>query len=221
MDSKTLAAIRSDYLRARLDEGDVAPDPYAQFGKWFDEALQSELPAQNAMTLATAGADGAPDARIVLLKGFDAGSGAGSEGFVFYTNYASRKGRELAENSRATLLFFWAELERQVRIEGTVTRVSAAESDEYFVSRPLGSRLGALASPQSEILHSRSILEARIEDMSARYGDNPPRPEHWGGYRVCPLAIEYWQGRPSRLHDRLRYRRASIGSPWVIERLAP
>ncbi len=220
MDSKTLAAIRSDYLRARLDEGDVASDPYVQFGKWFDEALKSELPAQNAMTLATAGADGAPDARIVLLKGFDAGPGAGKEGFVFYTNYASRKGRELAENFRATLLFFWAELERQVRIEGTVTKVTAAESDEYFVSRPLGSRLGALASPQSEVLHSRSILEARIEDMSARYGDNPPRPEHWGGYRVCPLAIEFWQGRPSRLHDRLLYTRQPDGS-WKIERLSP
>ncbi|MBM3345177.1 MAG: pyridoxamine 5'-phosphate oxidase [Betaproteobacteria bacterium] len=216
-----IAGIRSEYMRATLDEREVARDPFAQFSSWFEAAVKAELPGPNAMCLATADAAGAPDARIVLLKGFD------SRGFVFYTNTLSRKGRELAANPRASLLFFWGELERQVRIEGRVQLVSPAEADEYYRSRPLGARIGAWASPQSEVLPARAELEATIADLTRKLGDDPQRPPHWSGYRVAPHAFEFWQGRASRLHDRVRYRGATHGSApgagqaWIIERLAP
>ena len=208
-----IADLRREYMRSGLYESDLARDPYAQFGKWFEEALAAKLPLPNSMTLATATRSGRPAARAVLLKGFD------SRGFVFYTNYASRKGRELAENPRAMLLFCWEELERQVRIEGAVERTSAAESDEYFASRPLGSRLSALVSPQSEPIARREELEARIAAAAKQFANEPPRPPHWGGYRVIPEWFEFWQGRQDRLHDRLCYARA--GDNWKIERLAP
>jgi len=208
-----IAALRRDYMGESLNEADVAADPFTQFQRWFDEALRAELPMANAMTLATAGADGAPAARIVLLKGID------HDGFVFYTNYLSRKGRELAVNPRAALLFHWTDLEREVRIEGSVEKVSAAESDEYFASRPLGSRHAAIASPQSETVASRADLEARFAAAAAAHGEAAPRPSHWGGYRVKPVSVEFWQGRPSRLHDRLLYTRQ--GERWTIARLAP
>jgi pyridoxamine 5'-phosphate oxidase len=196
-----------------LNEADVSADPYTQFQRWFDEALRAELPMVNAMTLATVGADGAPSARIVLLKGID------HNGFVFYTNYMSRKGRELAGNPRAALVFHWTDLEREVRVDGSVEKVTAAESDEYFASRPLGSRHAAIASPQSEVVASRAVLEARFNAAAADHGEAAPRPTHWGGYRVLPTSIEFWQGRPSRLHDRLLYTRQ--GDRWTIVRLAP
>ena len=208
-----IAKIRTDYKKGALDETHADADPVAQFSRWWDEAMGARLPEPNAMTLATADAQGVPTARIVLLKGFDA------RGFVFYTNYASRKGRELAANPRACLLFFWAELERQVRIDGTVTKVSAEESDEYFGSRPLASRIGAWASPQSEPIAGKGWLLARAAEMGLKHGPMPKRPPHWGGYRVAPQAMEFWQGRPSRLHDRLLYRRA--GDEWQRQRLAP
>jgi pyridoxamine 5'-phosphate oxidase len=208
-----VAQIRTDYKRDALDEGHADADPIRQFGRWWDEALDSEVLEPNAMTLATSGADGRPGARTVLLKGFDA------NGFVFYTNYDSRKGRELAANARACLLFFWPELERQVRIDGAVERVSAAESDQYFATRPLASRIGAWASPQSEPIPGKAWLLARAAEMGVRHGLNPRRPPHWGGYRVMPEAIEFWQGRPSRLHDRLLYSRD--GERWTRRRLAP
>jgi pyridoxamine 5'-phosphate oxidase len=207
------AALRQEYMRAGLHERDLAPDPLAQFGAWFEEALGSGVALPNAMTLATATRDGRPSAREVLLKGFDV------RGFVFFTNYSSRKGRELEENPRAVLHFCWKELERQVGIEGSVERVSAAESDEYFASRPLGSRLSAAISPQSEAVANREVLESKLEEASKRWRDAPPRPPHWGGYRLAPDAFEFWQGRKDRLHDRLRYLRA--GGAWKIERLAP
>jgi pyridoxamine 5'-phosphate oxidase len=209
-----IAEIRQKFVHAGLDESSVAHDPYEQFGRWFHAAKAAGLHLPNAMILATADERGAPSARAVLLKDYD------PSGFVFYTNYASRKGRELAANPNACLLFSWEELERQVRIEGTVEKVTAAESDEYFASRPLGSRLGAWASPQSEVLPDRAALEARLADAKRRYGDDVPRPPHWGGFRVRPVAIEFWQGRDSRLHDRIRYRRNGQ-SAWKIERLAP
>jgi pyridoxamine 5'-phosphate oxidase len=207
------AALRQEYMRAGLHERNLAPDPLAQFGAWFEEALRSGVALPNAMTLATATRNGRPSAREVLLKGFDA------RGFVFFTNYGSRKGRELGENPRAVLHFCWKELERQVGIEGSVERVSAAESDEYFASRPLGSRLSATISPQSETVASREVLESSLEEASKRWRDAPPRPPHWGGYRLAPEVFEFWQGRKDRLHDRLRYHRA--GGAWKIERLAP
>jgi len=208
-----LAALRQEYMRAGLHEKDLAPDPFAQFGNWFDEALQSGIALPNAMTLATATKKGRPSARAVLLKGFDA------HGFVFYTHYRSRKGRELEQNPQAMLLFCWEELERQVGIEGRVEQVPAAESDRYFASRPLGARLSAIVSPQSETVAGREDLEARLEEAAKRWRDAPPRPPHWGGYRLAPDRFEFWQGRRDRLHDRLCYRKS--GGAWKIERLAP
>ena len=213
--------MRTEYMRATLDESEVARDPFVQFGRWFDEAVKAALNFPNAMSLATADADGTPDARMVLLKGFDA------RGFVFYTNTLSRKGRQLAANPRAALLFYWGELERQVRIEGRVEPVTGAEADEYYRSRPIGARIGAWASPQSEVLSARSALEAKLAELAKKLGDDPSRPPHWSGYRVVPHAFEFWQGRVSRLHDRVHYRGATAGSApaagqsWIIERLAP
>jgi pyridoxamine 5'-phosphate oxidase len=210
------ANLRAEYQRAALDERDVLRDPIRQFARWFDEAVAAQLPEPNAMTLATVGDDGRPAARIILLKGADA------RGFVFFTNYDSRKGRELAHAPRAALLLFWVELERQVRIEGVTERVSAAESDAYFASRPRLSRFGAWASPQSATIEGRAVLEARFAQIAARYADENapvPRPPNWGGYRLVPDRLEFWQGRSSRMHDRILYRRAADG--WAIERLAP
>ena len=201
-------------MQAGLDEQSAAADPFQQFERWFNVAAAAGLHLPNAVILATADAQGTPSARAVLLKDYD------PSGFVFYTNYSSRKGRELTANPHACLLFSWVELERQVRIEGPVQKVSAPESDAYFASRPLGSRLGAWASPQSETVPDRATLEARFADAQRRFGDAVPRPPHWGGFRVTPHAIEFWQGRENRLHDRLRYRRDDK-SGWTIERLAP
>ena len=210
----TPADLRRDYARAGLTEADAAADPLAQFARWFDEALAAGLPEPNAMTLATATLDGRPSARVVLLKGFDA------RGFVFFTNRHSRKGRELAANPYAALAFFWPELERQVRVEGAVAPTGDEESDAYFASRPLASRLGAWASSQSEVIAGREVLDRAVEELAARFGGEVPRPPHWGGYRLSPEAVEFWQGRPSRLHDRLRYARRPDGG-WRRERLAP
>jgi pyridoxamine 5'-phosphate oxidase len=210
----SIAEIRHKFVHAGLDESHVAADPFAQFERWFHAATASGVHLPNAMTLATADAAGRPSARAVLLKGFD------SAGFVFFTNYASRKGRELSANPYAGLLFSWEELERQVRIDGRVERVPEAESDEYFATRPLGSRLGAWASPQSEVVPDRAALEARVAEVKHRFGDAVPRPPHWGGFRLVPEEIEFWQGRENRLHDRIRFRRAAAAG-WTIERLAP
>jgi pyridoxamine 5'-phosphate oxidase len=205
---------RQDFNRLSLTEGELDPDPIRQFHRWFEAATLSEIPEPNAMVLATAAADGRPSARIVLLRGYD------ERGFVFFTNYDSRKGRELAANPHAALVFHWHDLERQVRVEGPVAQVTLEESDAYFQSRPASSRLGAWASRQSEVIAGREILEARVRALELQYADGPiPRPEHWGGYRVVPTVLEFWQGRPSRLHDRLRYTRGEGG--WLIERLAP
>lgn len=207
---------RKDYTLYQLREEDVDPDPIQQFRAWFDEAALSEQPEVNAMALATATPDGRPSVRMVLLRGIDA------RGFAFFTNYESRKAVELDANPAAALVFFWHDLERQVRIEGAVERVPDEESDAYFRTRPEGSRIGAWASPQSQVLPGREALEALYGEAEARYaaGGDIPRPSHWGGYRVVPDTIEFWQGRPSRLHDRLRYTRKPDGG-WLIERLAP
>jgi pyridoxamine 5'-phosphate oxidase len=211
----SLADLRKNYSLGSLDAADVDRNPIRQFDTWFAQAVDAELPEPNTMTLATVDPRGRPAARIVLIKGVD------ERGFTFFTNYESRKGRELADNRFASLLFYWIELERQVRIEGTVVKVSATESDQYFQSRPLGSRIGAWASEQSRIIENRAVLETREQEISAQYGENPPRPPHWGGYRLIPDAIEFWQGRPSRLHDRLLYTRTADNSDWQIARLSP
>ena len=209
------ADLRKEYMQRGLDEGDLDADPFRQFAAWFDEARASSPIEPNAMALATVGADGRPSLRMVLLKGAD------ERGFVFYTNYESRKGRELADTPWAALTFFWPEMERQIRIEGRVEPVSAEESDAYFHSRPIGSQLSASASHQSEVIAGREELEQRVAALSAQYHDQEiPRPENWGGFRVIPDAIEFWQGRANRLHDRLRYRLLASGG-WQIERLSP
>ena len=207
-----IADLRQEYMRESLDEHDVLRDPIAQFNRWFEEAVAAKMPMVNSMTLATVAAGGQPSARIVLLKGVDA------RGFVFFTNYESRKGDELAANPHAALLFHWVELEREVRIEGRAEKVSAQESEEYFNSRPLGSRHAAIASPQSKVVASRAVLETRFSEAE-KLGDAPARPARWGGYRIVPAALEFWQGRPNRLHDRVLYTRA--GDNWKLERLAP
>jgi pyridoxamine 5'-phosphate oxidase len=208
-----IADLRKSYERAELDEAASLADPIAQFGLWLQQAIDGQLPEPNAMTLATAGATGRPSSRIVLIKGFDA------RGIVWYTNYESRKGRELAANPYASLQFHWVEMERVVRIEGRVEKASAEESDAYYASRPLDSRIGAWASPQSEVISSRAVLVANAARFGAQFMLQPPRPPHWGGYRLVPDTFEFWQGRRSRLHDRLRYR-LDAGA-WRRERLAP
>jgi pyridoxamine 5'-phosphate oxidase len=214
-----IADLRQEYMRSGLSETQADPDPIRQFERWFEDTLRAGLPLPNAMTLSTVTPEGAPSARIVLLKGVERG------GFVFYTNYLSRKGRELERRASACLLFLWSALERQVRIDGTVEKVTAAESDAYYATRPLGARLSAWASAQSETVEGREVLEKAMEQARSRYRDNPPRPAHWGGYRVVPREIEFWQGRSDRLHDRLLYRRTESSeqatAAWTIERLSP
>lgn len=209
-----LSEMRENYMRGGLSEAEAGNDPFRLFQSWFDAALDGQLPEPNAMTLATVGEDRKPSARTVLLKGLD------DRGFTFFTNYDSRKGRELEANPFAALVFLWQPLERQVRIEGVVEKVTAKESDDYFINRPLGSRLGAWASRQSDVISGREYLEAQHAALIAKYPDgNVPRPDFWGGYRLLPEMFEFWQGRPSRLHDRIRFRQSPGG--WIRERLSP
>lgn len=209
-----LAALRQNYSQSSLDESSVSADPFEQFAAWMNDVLKAEIKDPTAMTLSTVGADGSPSSRIVLLKGFD------GNGFVFFTNYESKKGRDLAVNPNAVIHFFWAVLERQINVRGIVTRTSAEESDEYFNSRPFESRVGAWASNQSERIESRAILEDHVARLSKKYADgNVPRPPFWGGYRLRPERFEFWQGRPSRLHDRICY--TLDGNDWKISRLSP
>jgi len=206
---------RKEHNRSSLLEEEVDPDPISQFVVWFDEASQSGVAESNAMALATATPDGRPSARMVLLRGVD------ERGFAFFTNYESRKARELEANPYAALVFFWHELERQIRVEGRVERVAGSESDQYFQSRPIGARIGAWASPQSQVVPGREVLESRFGELESQYPEGEiPRPANWGGYRLIPDSIEFWQGRPNRLHDRLRYTKREQGG-WLIERMAP
>jgi len=212
-----LAELRREYAREGLHREALAADPFAQFERWFEQARQAELDEPNAFCLATAGADGRPSTRTVLLKDFS------ERGFIFYTNYESRKAREIDENPRAAANFLWLPLQRQVNVAGTVERVSRAESLRYFLSRPFGSRLGAWSSPQSQVISSRRVVEMKLDEMKRKYADGEvPLPGFWGGYRIVPETVEFWQGRPNRLHDRFQYRRGHNGEhPWVAERLAP
>lgn len=213
--NELLQNMRQEYMAKSLTEKEVSIDPYKQFGKWFDEALKAELHEPNAMTLATVGPNNRPSARIVLLKGFD------EQGFCFFSNYLSRKGKELNKNPFASLVFYWGDLERQVRIEGKIEKLSKERSEAYFHSRPLGSQLGTLVSPQSQLIPNRAFLEEKLVEAEKEYeGKVIPKPAHWGGYRVMPFSIEFWQGRPSRLHDRLEYALMEKGK-WKIQRLAP
>lgn len=212
--NRSIADIRKDYMLHSLSEADVATDAIDQFTNWWHDALNSEIDEVNAMTLATASRQGIPSARIVLLKGYD------EKGFVFFTNYNSDKGRALEENPNACLVFFWKELERQVRITGKAERISEPESDNYFYSRPIESRIGAWASNQSSVIPGREIIEENVRKIAEQFGEEVPRPPHWGGYRVEPFAIEFWQGRSSRLHDRILYTKTTKGD-WKTERLSP
>jgi pyridoxamine 5'-phosphate oxidase len=213
--SISLADLRREYTQAGLEARDLEPDPLKQFAKWFEQALKAGIREPNAMVLATVGADAQPSARLVLLKGVD------QRGFSFFTSYQSRKASELERNSKAALNFPWVELERQVNVTGRVTKLDRQESEAYFSVRPRGSRLGALASRQSSVIADRSLLEQRMRELEAQFpGDNIPMPDYWGGYCLAPIEIEFWQGRPSRLHDRFRYARAENGS-WTVNRLSP
>jgi pyridoxamine 5'-phosphate oxidase len=211
---KPIADIRKEYKLQTLSEDEVAADPFLQFDRWWQQALISNIDEVNAMTLATVNGDGNPSARIVLLKGVD------EKGFVFFTNYNSHKGHDLGENPKAALVFFWKELERQVRVEGIVSKISEAESDAYFISRPEGSKIGAWASPQSSVIPSREVIEKNVAELQQQFaGRKIERPSHWGGYIVKPSLVEFWQGRQSRLHDRIQY--TTVNGEWKIGRLAP
>ncbi|WP_113635393.1 pyridoxamine 5'-phosphate oxidase [Nubsella zeaxanthinifaciens] len=214
LSKETIQNLRQEYKSAELNEQDVIKNPIAQFEKWFTDAMSAQLYEPNVMTLATADKSGRPNARIVLLKGVD------EEGFSFYTNYLSQKGKEIKKNPYACLVFFWAELERQVRIEGRIEKLDKETSEQYFHSRPTGSQIGAIASPQSQVIESRNNLELKVQELTQQYEGKPiPKPAHWGGYIVKPTSIEFWQGRPSRLHDRIKF--TLVNGSWKIERLAP